>query len=163
MSKFVSNRTPDDPLEDALNHWANDSQGYRPLDAAAVGQPYRQRFAPTWRAAAALAAAALFVFALGQVSFTVSLGGASLQWGAAPAGDVDDLSARLADAESQLALFKSQLTRHAEAINTVAVRNALLGERLQAAAIELAQWQELESAARVYDMQNLAQLVTYEP
>jgi len=169
MSEFNSDKGPDasqdDPLTGALDRWANGVEGYRPLDTevlATLSQPGRRRTTFGWKAAATLAAAAMFLFAMAQVSFTVSLGDASLQWGTIATGDVEELSTQLTNAETRIALFENQLITHAEAINTVAAQNALLGESLQATAFELAQRQELESAARVYDMQHLAEFVAYQ-
>lgn len=165
MSEFDSNKTQEDPLGEALNRWANDSGGYRPLDTAKletvrIHAPRRVVFG--LRAAATLAAAAMFLFALGQISFTVSLGDTTLRWGVTATDDVVGLSTQLAEAESRIVSFENQLMVHAEAINTVAIQNALLNESLHATAIELAQRQDFESAARVYDMQSLAQFVSLE-
>lgn len=160
MSTFDPNQPPDPALEDALKRWANDTGGYRPLDTADLAVPVRRRL-HGWRTAATLAAAAMVVFAMSQVSFSVSLGGATFRWGVSNE-DNAAMSAQLAEAESRIAQFEHQLSTHAEAINTVAAQNVLLGESLQVTAVELAQRQELESAARVYDMQNLAQFVSYQ-
>ncbi len=167
MSEFESNKTSgDDPIADALKRWANDDHGYQRLDPSSMSL---ERHAPVprtrfgWRTAATLAAAALFVFALAQASFTISVGNTTLQWGHGEVTNADALSAQLAEAKAQIATFENQLNTHAEAINTVAAQNALLNDSLYATAVELAQRQELESAARFYDMQNLAQLVTYQP
>ncbi len=160
MSTFNPNQTPDPALEDALKRWANDTSGYRPLDTTELAFPAR-RSLNGWRTAATLAAAAMVLLALAQVSFSVSLGDATLQWGESN-DERSALAAQLAEAESRIAQFENQLSTHAEAINTVAAQNVLLGESLHVTAVELAQRQELESAARVYDMQNLAQFVSYQ-
>jgi len=161
MNDFDAKHSPDDPLVGALDRWANDTSGYRPFDATMLSTPPKRRIA-RWRAAATFAAAAMFLFALSQVSFTISMGGATLQWGTIVANESEELSTQLAETETRIALFEDQLSTHVDAINTVAAQNAILGESLNATAIELVQRQELESAARIYDMQHLAQLVTYE-
>jgi hypothetical protein len=161
MNDFESKNSPDDPLAGALDRWANDSAGYQPFDPAMLATSPK-RDTVRWRAAATLAAAAMFLFALSQVSFTISMGDTTLQWGTIVANESDELSVQLAETESRIALFENQLSTHVEAINTVAAQNAMLGESLNATAIELVQRQEMESAARIYDMRNLAQLVSYE-
>ena len=170
MSDFESNEgrdvSRDDPLAGALDRWANDAAGYRPLDTDALAvltPPNRRTAGVVWKAVAAFAAAAVFLFALAQVSFTVTLGDATLRWGTSATTDVGTLSTQLMTAEGHIAQLSQQLSTHAEAINTVAAQNVLLSDSLQTTAIELVQRQELESAARVYDMQHLAKMVSYEP
>lgn len=167
MNEFKPNElkdlSKDEPLFDPLQSWANDAEGYKPFDAAALPTPKKERAWAGWRAAATLAAAAVFVFALAQTSFTVSVGGTTLRWGGASQQDVESLAAALAEAQAHTADIEQSLVAHAEAINAIAIDNALLGDSLQATAMQLARRQDLESVARVYDMQNLAQLVHHQP
>ena len=160
MSTFDPHQPPDPMLEDALKRWANDTGGYQPLDSTQIAMPIRRSLYGWWTAAT-LAAAAMVVFALAQVSFSVSLGDATLQWGES-SDNHSALAGQLAEAESRIAQFERQLSTHAEAISSVAAQNVLLGESLHVTAVELAQRQELESAARVIDMQNLVQFVSYQ-
>lgn len=161
--KDLNDLPKDDPLLGALNDWAEGAEDYIPFDASALPEPKSPRAWNGWRAAATLAAAAMFVFALSQTSFTLSVGDTTLQWGAEAQGDPDELTSVLAEAQARDASIERSLAVHAEAINAIALDNALLAESLQTTAYQLAQRQELESAARVYDMQHLAQLVSYQP
>jgi hypothetical protein len=161
-SKEINDLPKDDSLYKSLHGWAEPGDDYRPFNASVLPKPKKPRTWTGWRAAATLAAAAMFVFALGQTSFSVTVGDTTLRWGAEAQADFDSLATALAEAQARNANIDQSLAAHADAINAIAVDNALLLESLQATAFQLAHRQELESAARVYDMQNLAQFVAYQ-
>ena len=102
-----------------------------------------------------VAAAALFLIALGQVQFSVTVGGATFAWGSAQhvsdatpdpalAAKVEELAARHAAAEQQLALMRNQYEA--------------LVHSVKGTAEALAYSQQVESATRYRDVQQLLQL-----
>ena len=99
------------------------------------------------------AAAALFLFALTQVQFSVQFGNTTFAWGKAPAENtaVEALQVRLDEMESAQASTQA-------AVETVAMQTLALEESLNTTAATLAAAQQQEAIARYRDMEQLLAL-----
>ncbi|MBX7258380.1 MAG: hypothetical protein K1Y02_18595 [Candidatus Hydrogenedentes bacterium] len=156
----------------AVNGWANEVNANEPSDVAAILSKARQAhnsnkenavtplFAaiPKWVWAAA--AVALLVIALGQVRFTVTIGGATFAWGesegtaheqsvAVLASELEKLTTLHAATEQQLGVLRGQYDA--------------LAQNVQGTVEALAHWQQVESAVRYRDVQQLIQLAGGQP
>lgn len=99
----------------------------------------------------AVAAAALFLFALTQVQFSVQFGDAAFAWGQAPATD----NAAVAELQARLNAMEAAQASTQAAVETVAMQTVVLEENLNTTAATLAAAQQQEAIARYRDMEQL--------
>ena len=165
-------------LIEGVEAWAHEPVPYTPLkmeegdlEGARLGGKsnegsLRSRiirfFAParwTW----GLAAAALLVFAVMQLDFTLKLGRAELAWGESagsaaigPLGrNVVLLQEKIQDLELASEVNRAQ-------IREIAFHNLVLQETLRASTAELAFYQQTETRRRYHDIENLMRMARYE-
>jgi hypothetical protein len=145
----------------AVTQWAQEEVPPSPLALSElpVGdlefqRAKKQRTSAMWKALP-WAAAAVFLLALSQVSFSVTMGDTTFAWGAGGAPQTADpaIATRLATLETASAEAN-------ELASAVALRTMNLETELRDTAAELAQNQRLESEVRYRDMARLLTLLS---
>jgi hypothetical protein len=146
-----------------LQAWSAEPVPYEPFNLNAVshkdvlqfqseyGIKRRKRWA--WLRPTPLIAAAVLLLALTQVQFTISAGGNTFTWGQKPVAE----SPVQEDTEmaSRLETLEQAAAEIGSAIEELEVRDSIMVEQFEHNASELARNQQLESQARLRDMQRM--------
>lgn len=104
------------------------------------------------------AVAAMFLLALSQISFTLSLGDSTLSWGQPVPVIVDD-SKQL----ERLQALETTAMETTEFVEALAQQTVALEDELQQTAAELVLTQQVETQTRYRDMERLMQLPVFQP
>lgn len=152
---------------EATTDWAKRPVAEAPIDmtelaartrGAADARVGRGRLRRAWPWAA-VAAAALLVAALSQVSFSVQLGGASFAWGNPPQTEaVIELESEISALNESYAALATDNLRLYTGFEEFMISLQQLETQLQVATAELARNQEREAHTRYADMQRLLEM-----
>lgn len=120
-----------------------------------------------YRLAMTLAAAAMFLFALSRLEFTLRIGGSDLRWGHGPVSlDAVELKSGLASIEGKVEdltqLTQLQGGQIREVAATASARTGLLETELLQTATELYRMQQVESQTRYRDVRQILRMSGYE-
>lgn len=141
--------------------WAKEEVDTAPLDLSQVyanDVQHLSLFRRATRSALPWAAAALFVFALSQVSFSVSFGDNVFAWGQQPALETTDTDALI----ERLHALEAATTETGEFVEAIAQQTLALQDNLEETATELSIKQEMESIARYRDIERLINMSSLE-
>ena len=133
--------------------WAKRPVPGEPMDIDAVRQheaPGRGGF-KALRWPLSFAAAALFLFALTQVQFSLEFGDTQFAWGQAPSA----VNTGLPELQARLDAMEAAQASTQAAVETVAMQTVVLEENLNTTAATLAAAQQQETIARYRDMEQL--------
>lgn len=104
------------------------------------------------------AVAAMFLLALSQISFSVSLGDSTLSWGQPVAVNVSDPKQL-----ERLEALENTAMQTTDYVESLALQTVALEEELQRTATELVLFQQVETQTRYRDMERLMQMPAFQP
>ena len=109
----------------------------------------------------AVAAAALLLFALSQVSFQIRFGQSELNWGKRSPGLPPGMSADLTQLSREISECRKAIQDNARQIQTVALQGRAFEEEARVATERLTRLQQAETQTRYRDVAKLIHLVSF--
>jgi len=159
-------------LIQGVKAWAKAPVAARPLDISQIGietvgaaaVDRKGRFARSFSLALGMAAAALFVFALSQIQFSLQFSGTTIVWGKSlPAERLDELQAQVARNAISLEQVNLSAADNSRQIKDIVLTNLAMRDIFAESTAQLVRMQEIESQTRYKDMQGVLTLVGNRP